>query len=316
MSICDFLFSADLCVPAAAPCLETLKTRLGLPQPGPGAFVQYDESGWDVVFALVNKAFAAAPTRLEIIAPPAADGPRPDRFGRRVFEDQAPRAWRTHATVVAVPDLDALVERARAKGLRFFFEPMAENVPFDKLWMGSAHGDIGDYDSAADDGFRFEFIPSNSVAFSPKLFETPVDVPRPGETGFRRIRHRAFLVADLEASLRSFEDKFGWTPAGAVKVEPGRGYRFADMSTNHGHGAGLRLVQATDPDSAAGRDFAAQGAGPYTITIATFDLTATAADLAARGTAFNRLPNGAHEPEALVPDLGEVGAPFVLVPDA
>lgn len=316
MSICDFLFSADLCVPRAAPALETLKAGLGLPQPGPGAFVQYEESGWDVIFALVNKAFAAAPTRLEIIAPPDAAGPQPNRFGRRVFEDQTPRAWRTHATVVAVPDLDALVERVRAQGLRFFFEPMAENVPFDKLWMGSAPGDIGDYDPAADDGFRFEFIPSNSVAFSPKLFVKPVDEPRPGEAGFRRIRHRAFLVADLDASLRSLETKFGWAPAGPVQAEAARGYRFADMDRNHDHGAGLRLVQATDPDSAAGRDFAAQGAGPYTITIAAFDLAATADDLKARGTAFRRLDAGHAEPEALIPDLGDVGAPFALVPDA
>ncbi len=316
MSICDFLFSADLCVPDAAACLETLKSGLGLPQPGPGAFVKYDESGWDVVFALVNKAFAAAPTRLEIIAPPDAAGPRPERFGRRVYEEQGPRAWRTHATVVAVPDLDALAERVRAQGLRAWFEPMGENVPFDKLWMGSAVGDIGDYDPTADDGFRFEFIPSNSVAFSPKLFETPTDTPRPGETGFRRIRHRAFLVADLDASLRALETKFGWSPAGAVRDEPGRGYRFADMSANHGHGAGLRLVQAADPDSATGRDFAAQGPGPYTITIAAYDLAATAADLEARGTAFTRLAASAGEPEALVPDLGEVGAPFVIVPDA
>lgn len=312
MSICDFLFSADLCVPNVEASLGAFTGKLGLPQPGPAAFVKYPNEGWDVVFALVNKAFATAPTRLEIIGPlgQARNG------GPRIYDDQAPRIWRTHATVVATPDLDALAERLRSKGLRAWFQPKAEEVPFDKLWVGAVPGDIADYRPDADFGFRFEFIPSDSSAFAPKLFVKPVDEPRLGETGFRRIRHRAFLVADIDAMLHGLAENFGWEPAHAVRDEPGRGYRYVDMSANHGHGAGLRLVQATDPDSAAGRDFAAQGQGPYTITIAAFDLEATAADLTARGTTFTKLAAGRTEPEALVPHLDELGVPVTLVPDS
>ena len=312
MSICDFLFSADLCVPDVEASLGALTGKLGLRQPGPAAFVKYPNEGWDVVFALVSKAFAAAPSRLEIIAPlgEARTG------GRRTFEDQAPRAWRTHATVVAVPDMAALAERVRSRGLRAWFQPQDDEVPFDKLWMGAVPGDIHDYRPEADLGFRFEFIPSNSVAFSPKLFETPTDTPRPGETGFRRIRHRAFLTADIDATLRGLAENFGWEPGHPVREETDRGYRYVDMSANHAHGAALRLVQAVDPDSAAGRDFAAQGPGPYTITIAALDLEATAADLKTRGTRFKRLEAGRFEPEAIIPNLGEVGVPIVLVPDS
>ena len=86
------------------------------------------------------------------------------------------------------------------------------------------------------------------------------------------------------------------------------------MSANHAHGATLRLVQATDPDFQAGRDFAAQGAGPYTITIAAFDLDATAADLARRGLAHHRLAAGRWEPEALIPDT-ELVRPIAIIPD-
>src|SRR5690606_18400920 len=115
--------------------------------------------------------------------------------------------------------------------------------------------------------FRFEFIPSNSAAFSPRLFETPHDEPRKGEVGFRRIRRRAFLVADLDATLRTLERVFGWEPAHPVREEASRGYRFAVMSLNHPHGAALMLVQPTDPDGLAGRTLATQGPGPWAIFV-------------------------------------------------
>src|SRR5690606_22405395 len=192
MSICDFLFSADLCVPQIRPALDELVARIGLPQPGAGAWVLYEDDGWDVVFALVSKAFRAAPTRLELIAPIGETG-----AGPAVYAGQAPRSIRTHATVVATPDLPGLVERVRRSGARHWLQPAGEQVTFDRLWMGAGVGAVGDYDPTADGGFRFEFIPSNSQAFSPRLFEAPQDEPRKGEVGFRRIRRRSFLVADL-----------------------------------------------------------------------------------------------------------------------
>jgi hypothetical protein len=307
MSVCDFLFSADMCVASTGETLDRLLAGLG-------AYVRYEENGWDVVFALVNKAFAAAPTRLEIIAPLDPPGTSPGREGLRVYARQAPRLWRTHATVVATPDIEAVVESVRRAGARHWYQPPAREVSFPRLWMGAADGDLGDYDRTADAGLMFEFIPSDSSAFSPKLFQPVVDEPRPGETGFRRIRSRAFLTADLDADLRHLETVFGWSPAHAVRDEPERGYRYADMSANHAHGATLRLVQATNPDGKAGRDFAAQGAGPYTITIAAYDLDATAADLTERGLAHHRMPSGRWEPEALIPDA-DLGAPIAIVPD-
>ena len=305
------MFSADLCVSDAQAGVVELVSRLGLPQPGPAAHVQYHDEGWDVVFALVNKAFAAAPTRLELIAPMGTAG-----AGPAVYWRQAPRRIRTHATVVATPEFEALAERVRRKGVRHWFQPKTEEVAFDRLWMGSPPGDLGDYDPEADGGFVFEFIPSDSPAFGPRLFERPTDEPRPGQAGFRRILRRDFLVADLDAKLRRLEDVFGWTPAGPVRDEPSRGYRFATMAANHAHGATLGLVQPTDPDSLAGRTLAEQGEGPWAITIAAYDLEATFADVEARGVAVRRLPAGAFEPEALIPSLSpELNAPIVIVPD-
>jgi hypothetical protein len=310
-SICDFLFSADVCVPQAASTLAALTGRLGVPQPGAGAFVRYPESAWDVVFVLVNKSFSAAPSRFEIIAPLADGGERSP--GARVFASQGPRAWRTHATVVATPRIDELAERLARQGVRHWFQHPADS--FRRIWLGSPADDLGDYDPSADGGFRFEFIPSQSEAFTPKLFQHPVDEPRPGQAGFRRIKHRAFLVEDLDASLRKLDATFGWEPAGPVRDEPGRGYRFALMSANFAHGAVLKLVQPTDPDAGAARDLEAQGPGPYTIGISVYDIEATAADLAARGVAFERLAAGAAEPETLSLNLPDVGAPLALIPD-
>ena len=292
--VCDFLFSADLCVPAKDAALEELVGALGLPVPGAGAHVVYPHDGWDCVFALVSKAFAAAPTRLEVIAPlDGADVAAP-RFGRRVYDGQAPRAVRTHATVVAVPDMARLVERVRASGVAHWLQEPAEDVPFQRLWMGAAPGDLGHYTAAADCGLRIEFIPSDSNAFSPKLFVTPVDEPRPGEVGYRRIIARDYGVADLDAALAHMDRVFGWDAAHGVRDVPERGYRYATMAANHAHGAALRLVEQTGGGA---------GPGPLAIVIAAFDLEATAQDLERRGTRFVRLRATAHEPEALVPAL-------------
>jgi hypothetical protein len=217
--------------------------------------------------------------------------------------------------VVATPDIDALTERVRRAGARHWLEAPGDEVPFARLWMGAAAGDIADYDAAADAGLRFEFIPSNSAAFSPELFRAPADKPQPGDAGLRRIRFRSFLVRDLSETLRRLEAVFGWTPDGPVREEAARGYRFAEMSANHLHGAGLRIAEAFDPDTPVGRDFATQGPGPYAITIAAFDLEAMAAALSERGAAFHRLPAGRYEQEAIVLDVA-LGAPIVLVPDA
>ena len=311
MTICDFLFSADLCVGKVEPAADELVNRLGLPRPGPKAYVRYPEEGWDVVFALVNKAFAAAPTRLELIAPLEGNGPGP-----RVYQRQAPRPIRTHATVVATPVLDEVVERVRRAGVAHWLQPATDHVPFDRLWLGSPPGDLGKYDRAADGGFVFEFIPSNSSAFAPGLFAAPQDEPKLGQAGYRRIVHRSFVVADLDAKLRLLADVLGWLPAHEVRDEPSRGYRFVTMTANHAHGAALRIVQPTSADSTAGRTLASQGEGPWAITLSAYDLSVTVADLRARGVHVDEFPAGQFEPEALVPHLSsEIDAPFVIVPD-
>jgi hypothetical protein len=315
MSICDFLFSADLCVADPKAVLEQLKVAIGLPNPSPNAYAEYPDSGWTAIFALVNKSFTVAPTRLEIIGPKRFPGsPRPSQ-GESVYALQAPRSARTHATVLAAPRFDELAERLLRLGVRHWFQPKSEEVGFDRLWLGVTAEQPLDYLAETDDGFFVEIIPSDSPAFSPKLFTRPPPVPQdPAPGDMVRILSRAFLVADLDASLRKFERIFDWTPAGPVQDEPGLGYRTVAMSHNYAHGATLRLVQATDPDQPAGRDFARWGAGPHAIRIAVAGLDAKAAQMDAGGVAYARTPAGKGEPERLTPDTAMTGGtPFELV---
>jgi len=314
VSICDFLLSADVCVASAQTALERLQAALDFPSPVPGAYARYDEGGWDVIFALVNKPLAAAPTRLEIIAPLDPPDARAPRAGRRIYDAQAPRLWRTHATVVATPDLPALVERVRAAGARHWLQPAGKEVGFDRLWIGTAQGDTADYDGAVDSGLRLEFVPSSAAALPPEAFRRPADRPQRGDAGLRRIRYRSFLVDDLSQTLRRLEAVLGWTPDGPVREEPSRGYRYAEMSLNHSHGAALRVAETFDPDLPVGRDYVTQGPGAYAITIGAFDLQAMAAALTERGAPFHWVPAGRYEPEAIVLDVS-LGAPILLVPD-
>jgi hypothetical protein len=313
VAVCDFLYSADLLVAAADQALERLEAVLDLSPPGPRAYARSEAEGWDVIFAQVNDDLAVAPTRLEIVAPLDRKGGKPSP-ARKVFEGQAPRAWRTHATVVATPDLPGLVERVRRAGARHWLQLKDDKIPFDRLRAGVPEGDLADYDPAADGGFRFTFIPSDCPAFPPEVFRRPHDKPQRGDPGMRRIRARTFLVNDIDESLRRLEAVFGWTPADPVREEPSRGYRFVSMSSNHPHGATLRLIQATNPDTRVGRDFAAQGPGPYVITIVTYDLDAMEAALADRGAPARRLEPGKWDSGAILPD-GALGAPFLLVDD-
>lgn len=306
MSICDLLFSADLCVADAAEAQDAIERQMG---PFGAARAQdFPDEGWAVVFGRVNKAMNVAPTLLEIIAPKHFEGS--SGAGARVYASQAPRLWRSHATVVATPDIDALAERVRRAGLRHWLQPPAEDVPFARLWMGVADGDLARYQPEADGGFMFEFIPGEPPAFSAKQFAGGRD-ENPVAGAYERIHSRAFLVADLDQTLRHLERGFGWTPDQDVHEEAG--YRFAVMSANVAQGARLRLMEARDPDSEIGRDYAQWGKGPYTITIGVHGLAAKADDLRTRGTDFVRHQAGRHNPERLAPILKGVGAKFELV---
>lgn len=312
MSVCDFLFSADMLVPNPRDVVSQLVASVGLPQPGPNAYVEYRDSGWDCVFALVNKAMTVGPTRLEVIGRPDAWTDAVDRHGQRIADLQGQRPAKTHAIVIATPDLAAVGARLRDRQVRHWYDTTKE--PFDRIWLGVTQAEPEAYDPAADGGLLLEVIPSHSAAFAPQLFVTPppepVD-PRPGQ--MVRIVSRDFLVADLDAAVATLAENVGWAADGPPATTAG-GTRTVRMARNHAQGAALRLVQPVPGDGATGAYFARWGAGPYTIRVAVAGLEAKAADLAARGTAFTRLPADGPWPARLAVDpAATAGMPFEFV---
>jgi hypothetical protein len=312
------MFSADMIVPSRADTLNALIDQIGLIHPPAEASKYFETGGWDVTFAPVHSHRGHAPTTIEILEPfdiPAERVGQPGwrNAGRMTLQSQPQRKWLTHATVVVTSELDAVVERARRSGRRHWFQSPPEMPGFPRLWMGIVGADHADYDPTADCGLMLEFIPRGASTFSVQEIDPSPDIPRPGEAGIRRVAFRDFLVRDLDAALRDLQETFAWEPAHEIREEPERGYRFAPMSTNHPQGASLRLIQAIDPSSQTGKDFAGEGHGPYTIVCSVYDLDATAADLTARNTPFIRLPAGKHEPETISVLSANLGAPFALI---
>jgi hypothetical protein len=315
-SICDFLFSADMLVPEPREAVDQMVQSIGLPPPGRGAYVEYPESGWDCVFALVNKAWPVSPSRLEVIGPKRYPNTPDDNRGQRISDVQGDNPCKTHATVLATPDLPALAEHVKSRGVRHWYEEGgSDQVDFDRLWMGLSPDDNNAYEPDADAGLVIEVIPSDSPAFSPKLFQVPAprpENPTPGQ--LVRLVSRSFLVDDIEATLNTLSANLLWEPEGEIVDDPEAGYRSVAMSRNYEQGAALRLVQPTDPNCLAGSHHARWGPTPFTIRLAVHDLGAKRADLTSRGTAFTDLTATAHEPERLLVDPSATALmPFELI---
>jgi hypothetical protein len=315
-SICDFLFSADLLVPHPRDAVAQMIETIGLPAPGPGAYVDYPLSGYDCVFALVNKAWAVGPTRLEVIGPKHYPDTPDDNRGARIDEAQGENPCKTHATVVATPDLGALTEHVRSLGLRHWLqEGSPDETGFDRLWMGFSAEDENAYEPEADAGLFIEVIPSESPAFVPKLFQVPPpepENPTPGQ--LLRIVSRSYLVRDLDRSLETLATNLMWDATDVGIIDDAEaGGRHAVMSRNYEQGAALKLVQPR-PGTPAGEHLERYGDGPFTIRIAVHDLDAKREELRSRGTAFTDLPATEHEPERVAIDPAATAAmPFELI---
>jgi hypothetical protein len=316
MSICDFLFSADMLVAEPRTAVAKMINSIGLPPPGPRAFVDFEESGWDCAFALVNKDWAVGPTRLEVIGPKRYPGTPEKSRGQSMADVQGEKPCKTHATVVATSEIERLAEHVARLGLRHWLEEEGENgVPFTRLWMGVSEAEPCDYEPEADAGLIVELIPSDSSAFSPKLFRRPPPEPVDPVAGqMIRILSRAFLVDDLDATLRTLERNLLWEPSGAIAEDRDAGYRYALLAHDYAQGATLKLIEPLDPDRPEAAFLARWGPSPFTIRIAVHDLAAKCDDLQARRTAFDERPATAHEPERLAIDPRvTAGMPFELV---
>lgn len=315
MSLYDYMFSADMCVPDPHATAAQLVETIGLREPKPTAHVEYPESGWDVIFALANKSISLAPTRLELIGPKQwPETPRASN-GRRIFDMQGSRACKTHASVVVTPRMDDLIDHVRKAAVRHWLQVANDEVPFDRLWIGAAEGDPGDYDRSADAGLIIEVLPSNAPTYFPQFTtKVPPEPENPADGDFIQIVSRAHFTDDLDATLKTLERNLAWEPAGPIIEDRAAGYRFASMSYNYAHGAKLKLVEPLDVDSYVGRYYSAWGPGPYAIRFAVYGLEAKAAELEERGTGFTRLSATKHTPELLAPDPKYTGnVPFEFV---
>jgi hypothetical protein len=316
MSICDFLFSTDMLVPHPREAVAQMTRTIGLPPPGPSAYVDYEESGWDCVFALVNKSWSVGPTRLEVIGPRRYPGTPEISRGQSTTDVQGDKPCKTHATVIATSDLQRVVDHVRRSGLRHWLEDRGTDpAAFARLWMGVSASEPYQYEPDADAGLIGELIPSDSAAFTPRLFQRPppepVD-PSPGQ--MIRILSRAFIVDNVDETLRTLETNLLWEAAGPAVDDLEAGYRFAVLSRNYEQGATLKLVQPLDATGPVGRFHRQWGPAPFTIRIAVHDLSAKAEDLASRGTGFVPLAPTEHQPARLAVDASETAdMPFEFV---
>lgn len=303
-------------VPRPREAVDQMVRTIGLPEPGKNAYVDYADSGWDCVFALVNKSWTVGPTRLEVIGPKNYPTTPEYNRGQSISEVQGAKPCKTHATVLASPDVERLAAHVKRLGLRHWFEEGGtEQVRFPRLWMGLSELRTNDYEPEADAGLIIEVIPSDSPAFVPTLFQTPPPEPVDPEPGqMIRILSRTFIVDDLDQALQTLATNLLWEPAGAIVDDPEAGQRSAMMSRNYDHGAGLKIVEPTSTTSTAGAYHEAWGPGPFTIRVAVHDLDAKSDDLTARGTAFSDLAPTSHEPRRLSVDPAATAAmPFEFV---
>jgi glyoxalase/bleomycin resistance protein/dioxygenase superfamily protein len=301
------LHSPDFLVADADATTRRFVERLGLPEPDPGWWQEFPGHGYRAVFARVHRSRSFAPTRLEIIASRPIPEPVDPAVPRAYIDDyariQGDRPLKTHATVLTASDLPGLIERVRSRGLRHRVDPVTPELPHLRLWLGVTPEDPGGYRPGDDAGLYFEAIPTQGLHLSIAPDDPPPPPPEPiAEGGMARVLAREWLVADLDAALRTLSRNLDWEPAGAVTRQR------AVMEVTMRHGATLELLQPRAGEAA--EYLAAHGPGPYRTRIAVNGLAAKAADLEARGTAFGR------SAEALRVDLDGALFEFVDFADA
>ena len=99
-----------------------------------------------------------------------------------------------------------------------------------------------------------------------------------------RVLERLWLVADLDASLRSLEQNLAWIPEHRG-FDPTTGCQRASMAVNHPRSARVVLLEPVESGEVS-EAVARWGPGAWAIGIGVNDLEAKAEDLRRRGTEF------------------------------
>jgi hypothetical protein len=248
-------------------------------------------------FLRVHPSLAVAPTRLEPQGHRDVDNPSDPFFEpylASLLAFQGPtRPIKTHATVLVTRHFGDLVERLVRRRLPFRIAPRSPEMPFDRLWVGVTPENPR-YSPDVDGGLCIEVLPVEPLQMPAETFQVPPPAPREAAAGdMVRIVSRAFLVRDLDDTLRRLSTNLDWEPAGPVEIIADEGYRRARMAFTLPHSATVELIEPVRWDGETGVYLNTWGPGPYTIRIAVNGLDAKANDLEARGTAYSWRPESA-----------------------
>ncbi|PHR62123.1 MAG: lactoylglutathione lyase [Robiginitomaculum sp.] len=287
----DLLLSADMMVPDPDAMTELLVDKLGIYK-HKNWRQAFDDHPYIAHFLRVHKSLALAPTRVE--PQTHLDKPNP---GDPLFHDFLEslkdyqgrhRPMLTHSIVLTTPtkQLEKLIERMMRRDLPFRLAQRTEDMPFDRLWVGTRPEDPT-YRPDVDGGLCIEIMGSEPLQLPAETYAIPAPEPidpKPGE--MIRVTARGFLVRNLSETLRLCSSNLDWEPRGPVESLPTDGYLRARMAFNLPHSATLDVIEPTVWNSDAGLYQLNWGPGPYYIRIAVNDLKAKAEDLKERGTRF------------------------------
>ena len=96
---------------------------------------------------------------------------------------------------------------------------------------------------------------------------------------FAQINHVAYVVADLDAAIPLYTERFGM-PLQVREVLPDQGVEAAALGVGSGH---LELIQPLDPENSIGRFLERRGEGMHHVAFEVPDVAAALAELAAAG---------------------------------
>lgn len=302
----DMLLSADLLVADAGAALATLVDTIGIDEPRPSWQQLWPGYGFEAWWCRVGRDLSASPTRLEIISPhgdvdPALAHP----YMREIWDAQGDRPAKAHSTPIAVPDVGALADQLTSRGARFRLDPVIEELPFLRLWMGMTADEPTTYLPVSDGGLRLEFVVTDGLGM-PAGAAAPDPVPPPGagDGAFVGVAARLFVTADLAGTIDVLHELFEWDP---VEVIDGR----ATFGFEWARSAVIEVVEPV-PDSLEAAVLAGWGTGPYGIRLRVDGLDAKTEDLVSRGTPFEIVERASGE-VILIDPATTCGTPFELV---
>ncbi|WP_345415490.1 VOC family protein [Pseudonocardia xishanensis] len=245
----------------------------------------------------------SAPTRIEVIGSRPRTEPH-DYVVERIAA-QGSRPVRTHATVLAASDIEAVRDRLVSSGVRHRVTPASDDFPFSRIWVGVTADEPTGYDPSVDGGLWAEVVPTSHSGIP-----APPDVHDAEPADALRIDARRFLVADLDAAVRSLDSALGLVPD---PVSSDSSAKYARYDFAFDRSAGIELVQPLDPDDELGRFVSRWGAGPHAIVLSVGDLGRCEEELVGRGAEPSRTSRGTGDERLLLPATATCGTPFEIV---